>query len=74
MTKKPKLGATGDFPRGQLNEDDEGGLMLGIGYDSEDNVVRIDFGKSVAWLAFPPDQAVEFAQAILKKAAMGKKH
>jgi hypothetical protein len=61
-----KLGATGDFPKGKLNEDDEGGLRIRIGVE-EDNV-RVDFGTSVAWFALPPKQAVEFAQAIIKHA------
>jgi hypothetical protein len=62
------LGATGKFPQGQLSDDDEGELCLGISYDDLNGIVRVDFGKPVAWLGLPPPQAIEFALLILKKA------
>lgn len=63
-----KFGATGDFPQGQLNEDDEGGIAIGIAYDPTKNVVLINFGKPVVWLGMGPDEAVQFANMILAKA------
>jgi hypothetical protein len=64
----PKFGATGRFPRGKLNEDDEGELALGIARDPDTGHVHIRFGSPVAWFALPPEEAIEFAQAILRKA------
>lgn len=64
---KPKLGATGEYPRGKLNPDDEGALMLGVGPDGQGNV-RVEFGKPVAWLALPRAEAIAFASLILKHA------
>ena len=56
------LGATGGYPQGHFN-DDEGELRLGIGV-SEDKVI-IHFGKSVTWIGFDADQAIELACQIL---------
>ncbi len=61
----PKPGPTGDFPEGQLNEDDEGGLNIGIG-DDKGNLV-LYFGKPVAWIGMPPENAIELANLIIKK-------
>ena len=61
-----KFGATGDFPRGKFNDDDEGELCLGIGV--EDKTLIINFGKSVAWLGFAKQDAINFATMILEKA------
>ena len=63
-----KFGATGEFPQGKLDETDEGALKIGIAFDSYKNVVRIEFGKKIAWLAMEPEQAFEFAKAIMRKA------
>ncbi len=67
----PKLGATGQFPKGQLNPDDEGGLQLVIGRDK--GCVIIDFGESVSWLGLPPDEADQFADHIKRHAATIRK-
>lgn len=67
-----KLGPTGDFPEGKLDKTDEGGLKIGIAFDSYTNVVRIDFGKEVAWIGMQPAQAMEFAKTIMKKAGAKK--
>lgn len=63
---KPKLGATGDFPRGKLNQHDEGGLMLAIGV--KDKTVMIDFGKPTTWIGMDKQTAIQFANSILEKA------
>jgi len=61
-----KIGPTGQYPNGELNEYDEGELILAVGC-MKGNVI-VDFGKPVAWIALPPYQAIEWAQAILKHA------
>jgi hypothetical protein len=63
MSNTDKLGATGEFPRGKLNADDEGALNCSITHGA--GVVRIDFGKEIAWLAMDPGLAINFASAIM---------
>lgn len=69
--KKP-LGATGEFPHGKINDDDQGAIRLGVAYDKLDGIVRIEFGKPIAWLGLPPPQAIEFARVVLKHAGAKK--
>jgi hypothetical protein len=67
--KRP-FGATGTFPQGQLNDADQGGLKIGVAYDKLDGVVRVEFGKPVAWLGLPPPEAVGLAKLLLKHAGV----
>lgn len=67
--KRP--GPTGDFPHGKLSEDDEGGINVALSRHLAPDgtpMVRIDFGKPVAWLSLPRDQAIEFALTMMKHA------
>jgi hypothetical protein len=66
-----KFGATGKFPRGSLGPHDEGGLQMGVAHDEHGNVI-MNFGKPVAWIAFPPEQAIELAKLILHHAGAKK--
>lgn len=59
-------GAVGDFPEGRLTKDDEGAIQFAIG--ERDGKVVIDFGTSVHWLGMTPQQAADFASAVLKRA------
>ena len=68
---RPRLGATGDFPRGRLNRGDEGALNIAISHES--GVVRLDFGKEVAWIGLPPDEALAFASVIVEHAMQLKR-
>lgn len=61
-----KLGATGNFPDGKLNEHDDGEFRLLV--KEADGNVHIYFGKPVAWLALPKEQAFKFALTIMKHA------
>ncbi len=63
---KQKLGATGNFPEGKLTKDDQGELAIGLSVDQGKLV--INFGKPVHWLAFGPQKAIEFANAIIEAA------
>jgi hypothetical protein len=68
-----KLGPTGDFPHGKLSDDDEGGINVALsGHPAPDGtpMVRLDFGKPVAWLSLPRDQAIQFAMVLLKHAGL----
>jgi len=61
-----KIGATGGFPRGKLNETDEGELRFAVGEENGNVVIR--FGGTVSWLGMPPEQAVAFAEVLITKA------
>lgn len=62
------LGGQGTYSDGKSGDDDEGDLRLQVANYGDD--VRIDFGKPVAWLGFPKDQAIQFAMLILKHAGV----
>lgn len=69
--KRP-LGATGTFPEGVLNDDDQGALKIGVTFDKADGLVHLDFGKPVAWTAFAPEAAMNLARLLLKHAGAKK--
>lgn len=62
------LGATDKFPQGSLDETDEGEIRMAIAADATAGIVRIEFGKPVAWLGLPAREARELANLILKNA------
>lgn len=63
------LGETGDFPKGKLNEDDEGGLRFAVGSDIKTKKVLLDFGKPIAWIGLDPSDARRLAQLLTLSAA-----
>jgi hypothetical protein len=65
---KHKLGATGQFPRGKMNTDDEGELQFAVGSDPDKHKVIINFGKPVAWIGISPADAEQIAQSLIKHA------
>jgi hypothetical protein len=72
---EPKLGPTGDFPHGKLSDDDEGGINVALSHHQAPDgtpMVRLDFGKPVAWLSLPQDMAIAFALTLLKHAGVMK--
>lgn len=60
-------GATGDFPQGKLNGDDQGGLRMAIGV--KDGVIVVDFGKPVAWLGLDKATALALSDNLRKHAS-----
>lgn len=70
LAKMLKLGATGAFPEGKLNKTDEGELRMAVS-STGDGLVRVDFGKPVAWFAISPNQAKELAAHLMKHASRG---
>ena len=64
-----KLGATGRFPYGKVDEPDEGELVIAVAADPAQGIVRIAFGKPVAWVSMPSAQARLLAQMLIEKAA-----
>lgn len=62
---KREFGATGSFPQGKVEDADEGELRMGVAYDKLNGIVRVQFGKPVAWLGLPPPEARQLAQLLL---------
>lgn len=60
------LGPVGEYPDGKLGPTDSGALVMAVSVDH--GRVVIDFGTQVTWLAWSPDEAEGFANAILKVA------
>jgi hypothetical protein len=65
---KRLTGATGDHPQGKLNGDDEGGLRMAIAADQRNGIIRVDFGKPVAWLGLDKATALALADNLRKHA------
>jgi len=64
---KHKLGATGDFPEGKLNEQDKGGLKLAVGV--KNGKVIVHFGNEpVLWIGMNPEDARQLAAFLIYKA------
>jgi hypothetical protein len=62
------LGATGNYPDGKLNDDDEGEIAFAVGHTEAGKVV-LDFGGTkVAWMATTPQQARQLARVLRKHA------
>ena len=62
------LGATGQFPRGKVDERDEGELRMAIAADHQHGIVRVEFGTPVAWLGLPANEARGLARLLLDAA------
>lgn len=62
------FGATGEFPEGKLNSNDEGEIRFGVAADKENGKIILSFGKPVAWLGMSPGQAIALADSLRKKA------
>lgn len=63
-----KLGATGRFPYGKTDDEDEGELRMAIATDHGNGIVRIVFGKSIAWIGLPSDHARALGMMLIDKA------
>jgi hypothetical protein len=53
---------------GRIGATDDGDLAFAIGPHPEHELVVLDFGKPVTFVAMPPQQAIEMAQALIKHA------
>lgn len=62
------LGATGRFPYGKADTHDEGELRMALAADHVNGIVRVEFGKPVAWLGLPSREARELATVLIAKA------
>lgn len=68
MKPKDKLGATGRFPYGKAGADDEGELRMALATDRANGIVRIIFGKPIAWIGLPAREARQLAAMLNEKA------
>jgi len=66
--KFPKLGPTGKFPYGHADATDEGELRMGLATDHANGIVRLHFGKPIAWVGLPAAHARAVGQALLEAA------
>lgn len=64
---KRDIGATGNFPDGKVSPEDEGEIQFRVGHNQDH--VKIEFGKPVAWLEMPPELARQLAESLLKHAS-----
>jgi hypothetical protein len=60
------LGSTGEFPRGKVDEADEGELRMAI-FD-RDGTVFIDFGKKTAWIGLDAATARQMGALLIHHA------
>ena len=60
------FGATGKFPRGKLNTDDEGELRMGVTVNQ--GTVILAFGKPIKWLGLTPQIARDLAANLIERA------
>lgn len=63
-----KLGPTGTFPRGKVDDTDAGEFRFAVSIDPSHAIVRIDFGTPTAWLGFPAADARALAAVLIEKA------
>lgn len=62
------LGPTGAFPYGKADASDEGELQMALAADHRAGIVRLAFGKPIAWLGLPSTEARALAAALIEKA------
>lgn len=61
------IGATGQFPNGRIAPHDEGELQYAVAADKANQVVIVDFGKSVRSIGFTAAQAFELGELLQNK-------
>lgn len=64
MIARLKLGATGEFPGGKISDDDEGELRMIVGLNAITNMIEMQFGKPISWIAMSPDDARALANSL----------
>lgn len=64
--------STPDYPRGKLNEEDEGAIS--IAFTVEQDCVVIRFPKPITWLGLPAELADAMGQRLLERAEEAKKN
>lgn len=57
----------GEFPDGKSSVEDEGAIAMVV--KTEGGVVKLVFGKPVAWVGLTPEQAAQLGSDLIKQAA-----
>ena len=68
MNDKQEAGPTGEFPDGQLGEDDRGELAIRMHLKESAEgkpIIVLDFGGRLSWLGLSMDDARGFARSLL---------
>jgi hypothetical protein len=68
MQNALKIGATGEFPQGKLNETDDGELNMAVAADKVTNLVILRFGTPVLWIGMNVQEAEGLAGLLTQKA------
>jgi hypothetical protein len=63
-----RLGPTGDFPRGAIDEHDQGEIKMAIAANPSTQTVLMHFGKNITWVGFGPNDARALAKSLMAKA------
>lgn len=64
-----RRGEVVNYPRGKLNERDEGELQIRLGPTPDGRAFVIDFGKPITWFGLGPAEARALAEKLLAYAA-----
>lgn len=62
------LGATGEFPDGTIDRNDQGAIRIGIAADPATGKVLINFGTPVVWFGMTKQQALDLAESLTLRA------
>jgi hypothetical protein len=62
------VGATGAYPYGKLEADDEGELRIALATDQAKGIIRVIFGKQVGSLGLPSLEARGLGKMLIEKA------
>jgi hypothetical protein len=68
LEMEEKVGATGDFPDGKSQENDEGEIRLAVTTNVKKGLIGMDFGKPVAWMQFSAKDARNLAAVLAERA------
>jgi hypothetical protein len=68
--QQKKMGPTGKFPDGKLNDTDEGEIQVGIA--EVDGRVVMNFGKPIEWIGFTKEQAKQIGFSLHHKAGFSQ--
>jgi len=63
-----KVGPQNDYPQGMYGKNDEGAIAFSVGADRKNEKVVVDYGSAVTSIAMDPQQAIHFAELLIKSA------
>jgi hypothetical protein len=60
------LGATGKFPDGKLNDNDDGEIRFSLTVQ-DGKLIIFDFGKNIKWIGFTKKEAIQIRDLLNEK-------